>query len=194
MGRDEGLDGRPVVGNWTEMKCHVIPVVGMVVATLAATAVQAAEVNGGVQIGAVAVGREPRLSITPHLGIAVSPGASGFTAAFSEQLGLLPRRNGVDVVTTTNAGLGWSWERAQISGGFALTIYSLLACGRTLCGTVLGVAPGATLRGDFYLVGPLGVAASATVSWWGGDSFVLPGSVVATGMIGPVLRFGDRSF
>lgn len=150
----------------------------------------ALELLGGVSIGGIIVGTEPRLAVRPHAAVAWRLD-NGVSFSAHELCSILPATNalGVGVYNHTSATIGYSGQTAELSIGPALGLYSMPACGSKWCGRVTGVSPGAHASVQVYLAGPLGVSASANVDWVGGRSLVLPGGVSAMVVAGPVLRW-----
>ena len=96
------------------------------------------------------------------------------------------------VYNHTSAALGYAWVNGSFDVGPSFSIYSMTACGATLCGTVTGVAPGGHVQASLYFNGPLGVSLTAHVDWVGGSSLVLPGGVAAMVVAGPVFRWSSK--
>jgi hypothetical protein len=92
----------------------------------------------------------------------------------------------------TSAAIRYASENVMFSVGPSLSVYSMPACGRTLCGRVAGVAPGGFVQTEMYFAGPLGVSVSGNVDWVGGESLVLPGGVAVMVLAGPVLRWSAK--
>ncbi|WP_272458770.1 hypothetical protein [Polyangium jinanense] len=114
--------------------------------------------------------------------------------AVDEMCSILPSTNelGIGVYNHTSVAVGYASQQGNFSLGPSLSLYTMPACGVTLCGRVAGVAPGARAQADVYFVGPLGVSVSAAVDWVGGRSLVLPGGMAAMVVAGPVLRWGAK--
>lgn len=152
------------------------------------TPAEAVEVNGGFGVGALAIGSVPRLSLSPHVGLLLKSD-SGCLLALSDTVQVLPTRSGAGIVNQTVLGGGYGTENVTFTVGAAVAIYSMYLCESEYCGRVVGVAPGASARVDAYFIGPLGISVSVNVSWFGGSSPVLPGSLVAMAAAGPVVRY-----
>lgn len=148
------------------------------------------ELSGGVSLGGIMAGTEPRLAVSPHAAVAWRM-ESGLLFAVHDTLNILPAttRDGVGVYNETSATIGYSSEKSSFGVGPSLASYSMPACGVTLCGRVVGLAPGGHAHVDVYVAGPLGVSVSANVAWVGGSSLVLPGGIAATVVAGPVVRW-----
>jgi hypothetical protein len=157
-------------------------------------AADAFELSGGVSLGGILAGARPRLAVTPHVGISWRM-ESGLLFAAHEMLSILPATdpNGPGVHSRTSAVLGYATENAAFTIGPSFSIYSMVACNTALlCGRVVGVSPGGHAQVNVYFAGPLGVSISAGVDWIGGISLVIPGSVAATILAGPVFRWSRR--
>jgi hypothetical protein len=152
------------------------------------------ELSGGVSLGGFQTGVVPRFAISPHGGVLWRM-KSDFLVAAHNHCGILPpiRNDGVGVYNSISVDIGYTLEKANLSAGPSLSIYSIPACSpyarRTLCGRVAGMAPGAHAKADVYFAGSLGVSVSANVDWIGGESLVLPGGVAVMVVAGPVLRW-----
>jgi hypothetical protein len=99
------------------------------------------------------------------------------------------RTLGVGVYNQTSAAIGYTSGKIDFSGGPSLSIYSTPACGATLCGRVVGLAPGGHAQMNMYLAGTFGVSLRANIDWVGGRSLVLPGGVAAMVTAGPMFRW-----
>jgi len=137
------------------------------------------------------VGAVPRFAVSPHVGMSWRR-ESGFLFAFHDLCSILPttKRLGVGVYNQTSAAIGYASEKFNLSAGPSISVYSMDACGATLCGPVVGLAPGGHAQVNVYFAGRLGVSVRANVDWVGGQSLVLPGGVAAMLVAGPVLRWG----
>jgi hypothetical protein len=157
------------------------------------TPAAAFELNGGVGLGGMLAGTAPRLAVSPHAGIAWHM-ESGLLFAVQELFSVMPPigKTGAGVSSQTSAALGYASKSCNFSAGPSLSIYSIPACGPTLCGRVVGLAVGGHFQADVYLAEPLGVSVSANVDWIGGSSRVLPGGVAAMVVAGPVFRLSSR--
>lgn len=154
---------------------------------------EAFEVSGGVSLGGIVAGTVPRLAVSPHASLAWRM-ESGFLLAAHDLLSILPsiNKDGAGVSNQTSVALGYAWEKGDFSVGPSLSIYSMPACGATLCGRVAGLSPGGHGQATVYFAGPWGVSLSANVGWVGGRSSVLPGGVAAMVVVGPVLRWSSK--
>lgn len=153
----------------------------------------ALDLSGGVSVGGMLAGVEPRLAVTPH--VAVSWRAdSGFLFVVRDMFSVLPavNRHGVGIHNQLSAALGYGWETGSFSLGPAVSFYSMPACNPAFCGRIVGASGGGHAHVSLYLVGPLGVSASASVEWIGGNNGVLRDDVSATFLAGPVGRWDLR--
>ena len=160
---------------------------------LVPTSARALELSGGVSVGGVLIGPDPRLAVTPHASILWGL-ANGFTFSVHDHLNILPAvdKLGIGVYNQTSATFGYAWTSGNLSVGPSLSIYAMPACADGWCGRVVGVGPGGHAQMNVYFAGPLGVSVSANLGWLGGVSLVLPGSMAAMVIAGPVFRWGPR--
>lgn len=170
--------------------CSVALATYLLVALAAPSPAEALELSGGVSFGALVVGTDPRLAVSPHAGISWRT-ESGFLFAAHDAVSIVPATNalGVGVYNQTSVGLGYSSESTNFSLGPSLSIYAMPACSARWCGRVVGLAPGGHAQVNVYLIGPLGVSVNADVDWVGGRSPILPGGVAAMVLVGPVIRW-----
>ncbi|MDI3290751.1 hypothetical protein [Polyangium sp. 15x6] len=154
---------------------------------------RAFELSGGVSLGGILVGTDPRLAVSPHARMSWRMKGS-ILLAVDEMCSILPSTNelGAGVYNHTSVAVGYASQQGNFSLGPSLSLYTMPACGVTLCGRVAGVAPGARAQADVSFVGPRGVSVSAAVDWVGGRSLVLPGGIAAMVVAGPVLRWGAK--
>ncbi len=154
---------------------------------------EAFEISGGVSMGGILAGTVPHLAASPHAGISRRL-ESGLLFAAQDQLNILMATNkdGVGVYNQTSIALGYASDKGNFSAGPSLSIYSMPACGATLCGRVVGLSPGGNMQANVYFAGPWGVSVSANVDWIGGSSLVLPGGVAAMVVAGPVFRWSSK--
>lgn len=154
---------------------------------------EAFELSGGVGLGGILAGTEPRLAVSPHAGISWRM-ESGLLIAAHDLFSILPATNsdGVGVHNQTSVAFGYASENGNFSVGPSLSVYSMPACGITLCGRVVGLSPGGHAQTNVYFAGRLGVSVSANIGWVGGRSLVLPGGVAAMIVAGPVLRWSAK--
>lgn len=170
------------------MRTNSIAIIAALVPLLVATRpARAFDVSAGVSLGAIMAGAVPRLSLSPHAGLSWRT-ESGFLFDAHNATSLLPMSR-VGIYNQTSAALGYASERATFSAGPSLAIYSMTACGKVLCGRVVGLAPGGHAAASFYFAGPFGVAINAHAAWIGGSSYVVPGGVAVLVVAGPVFRW-----
>ena len=167
----------------------------LVVLAVLGVSTQAAafEISGGVSVGGILAGTAPHLAVSPHGDISW-PMTSGFVFAAHETISILPptHMDGPGVYEETSVAIGYAAETRNFSVGPSLSVYSIPACGATLCGRVAGVAPGGHAQVNAYFYGRLGISVNGTLSWIGGRSYVLPGGVVAMVVAGPVFRWSPE--
>lgn len=150
----------------------------------------ALEIRGGVGVGALMLGVEPNLAVSPHVGVSWG-GDVGVRLALHNQLSLMPTTTdlGMGYYNQTSCFIGFSTPSLDVAVGPSLSIYSTPVCNDTACGRVVGLGPGAGAEASIYMLGPLGIAVSVHIDWVGGASLLLPGGVAAMVAIGPVLRW-----
>lgn len=163
------------------------------VVLMAPTLAQAFELSGGVSLGGFQAGTVPRLAVSPHAGISWRR-ANNFLIAVHDLCSILPPTNyaEIGVYNETSATIGYASETVDFSAGPSVSFYSMAACGLTLCGRVVGMSAGASAQTNVYFAGPLGVSVSANMTWIGGRSLVLPGSMALMFVAGPVLRWRTK--
>jgi len=151
---------------------------------------QAFEISGGVGVGGLLVGTDPRLAVSPHVGIAWRM-ESGLLLAAQDVFSIVPATDpgGVGVYNQTSIALGYASESANFAVGPSLSIFSIPACGAMWCARVVGLAPGGHVSVNACFAGPLGVSVNGNVDWVEGRSPVFPGGVAAMVIVGPVLRW-----
>ncbi|WP_437990673.1 hypothetical protein [Sorangium sp. So ce145] len=152
---------------------------------------QALEFSGGVSVGGIQVGTEPKLAVSPFAGWLWRK-ERDFRIEVHNMLSIIPGAR-VGVYDRTAVTVGYITKTGNVSLGPALSLYSMPVCGAVLCNRVMGLAPGGRAQSDWYFAGRLGVSTSFNVDWAGGSSRVLPGSVVVMVTAGPIWRFGGES-
>ncbi|WP_437722365.1 hypothetical protein [Sorangium sp. So ce861] len=152
---------------------------------------QALEFSGGVSVGGIQVGIEPRLAVSPFAGW-LWRSEGDFRLEVHNMLSIVPGA-GVGVYDRTAVTLGYATKTTTVSLGPSLAIYSMPVCGSVICDRVVGVAPGGRAQSDWYFAGPLGLSTSVHADWAGGSSRVLPGSLVVMATTGPIWRFEVES-
>ena len=150
------------------------------------------ELSGATGLGVLAVGvTQGRFALSPSASFSVR-GERGFFVARDTVsfLGVNGGRFGFNNETTLGGGL--FWDLVNVSAGLSLAGFSLPTCGPRLCGQMLGLAPGASVRLDLfgpYLSGALGVSVDCAAAWiMGGASPVWSGVSVRCSA-GHLLRF-----
>jgi hypothetical protein len=149
------------------------------------------EVSAATGLGVFAVGVTPgRFAISPSASVSFR-GERGFFVARDTVsiLGATGGRFGIASETTLGAGL--LWELVSVSTGFSLVEFSLPMCGPRLCGDVLGLAPGAVTRAEFfgpYLSGALGISVDCAGAWITGSAAPVWSGVSVRCSAGPILR------
>lgn len=123
-----------------------LPLIIVVVAPKPAAAF---ELSSGVSLGGILAGTAPRLAVSPHAGIAWHM-ESGLLFAVQELFSVLPPIGKAEagVSSQTSAAVGVASKSGNFSAGPSLSIYSLPACGATLCGRVVGLAAGGHFQAD----------------------------------------------
>ncbi|WP_437598877.1 hypothetical protein [Sorangium sp. So ce590] len=152
---------------------------------------QALEFNGGVSVGGIQVGIEPKIAVSPFAAW-LWRREGDFRLEVHNMLSIVPGA-GVGVYDRTAVTLGYATKTTTVSLGPSLAIYSMPVCGAVICDRVVGVAPGGRAQSDWYFAGPLGVSTSVHVDWAGGSSRALPGSLVVMVTAGPIWRFEVKS-
>jgi len=172
--------------------CALSFVLASLVVLLAAP-VEAFELRGGVSLGGLVVGTVPRFAVSPH-GALAWRGESGMRIAVDDLCSLLPGTDklGFGMYNQTSIAVGYAWRDVELRLGPSFSVYSVPACGATLCGRVVGLAPGGHAHAEVYFGGAVGVSMSANVDWVGGRSLVLPGGLAAMIVAGPVVRWRSR--
>jgi hypothetical protein len=166
------------------------PLVGVLCAgvlVVVPTPAKAFELSGGVSMGGIQAGTDPRLAVSAFVGLLWRT-EGGLLLEAHNMFSILPGTQ-VGVYERTAAALGYAMKTVNISLGPSLSIYSMPACGIVICSRVVGIAPGGHAQTDWYFAEPLGVSVSANLDWAGGGSRVLPGGVVVMVTAGPILRF-----
>lgn len=154
---------------------------------------EAFELGGGLSVGVIAAGTAPHFALSPHAGISWRK-KNGFLFTLHDQLNILPPANfiGTGVYNQTQLTLGYASDNTQIRVGPSLALYSIPACGMTLCGRVVGIAPGGHAMANLFVSERWGMSLSANLDWVGGRSLVLPGGISAMLVAGPVLRWESK--
>ena len=151
------------------------------------------ELGGGVSLGGLLVGTLPRFAVSPHVALS-RRSERGFLFAVDDLCSILPSTGklGVGVYNQTSVAFGYGWQGGDVRIGPSVSVYTMPACGATLCGRVVGLAPGGHVHANVYFGGPVGLSVSANVDWVGGRSFVLPGGFAALIVAGPMFRWRSK--
>lgn len=149
------------------------------------------ELSGGVSVGGIQVGPDPKLAVSPFVGFPWRR-EKDFLLEIHNMFSILPGDH-VGVYDRTAVTLVYAWGTGKIGLGPSLSAYWLPACGITVCRRVIGVAPGGHAQTDWYFSEPLGASVSANLDWVGGSSRVLHENLVVMVTAGPVWRFGGES-
>ena len=149
----------------------------LLVATLllvVATPAGAYELSGGVSLGGILVGTLPRFAVSPHAALSWRR-ESGFLFTVDDLCSILPATGklGGGAYNQTSIAFGYASKDADFRIGPSFSVYSMPACGGTLCGRVVGVAPGGHAQANVYFGDRFGMSLSANVDWVGGRSLVL---------------------
>lgn len=151
------------------------------------------ELSGAVAAGGLLAGAKPRLAVSPQLAISWRR-ESGFLFSVRETASILPAvsEHGPGIYDQIACLLGYGSNDLRVALGPAASFYSMPACTATRCRRVFGFSVGGAAHVELYFAGPVGVAASVSVDWLGGNSIILPGGVAAAALAGPVLRWSGR--
>ncbi|AUX36193.1 uncharacterized protein SOCE836_084000 [Sorangium cellulosum] len=151
----------------------------------------ASEFSGGVSVGGIQIGTEPKLAVSPFVGV-LWRREKDFRIDVHNMFSIVPGSR-VGFYDRTAVTLGYVTETRNVSIGPSLSIYVMPVCGAVFCDRVMGIAPGGRAQSDWYFAGRFGASMSANVDWAGGSSLVLPGSLVVMVTAGPIWRFGGSS-
>lgn len=156
--------------------------------SLAPGEARALEIAGTASFGAFQVGTTTRFAVAPGLALRLGS-AEGVQLVLQDSLLLFPGPGPFGFNNQFSAGVGYSWKDFDLDVAGSLSAYWMHACGNTLCGRVLGAAPGARARAAYFPFSWSGVAVTGDVGWYGGSSLVLPGGPAVTVVAGPVFRW-----
>ncbi|WP_437523335.1 hypothetical protein WME79_33895 [Sorangium sp. So ce726] len=129
---------------------------------------QALEFHGGVSVGGIQIGTEPRLAVSPFAGW-LWRSEGDFRLEVHNMFSIVPGA-GIGVYDRTAVTLGYATKTTTVSLGPSLAIYSMSVCGAVICDRVVGVAPGGRAQSDWYFAGPLGMSPA---SMWTGLAAVV---------------------
>lgn len=175
-----------MMGRLSRMLC-ALAVVGASL-TAAPSAAEAFELAGTASFGAFQVGTTTMFAVAPGVALRLGPD-QGVNLTLQDSFVMFPGQGRFGFDNRASLGVGYAWPMFDVDVAASLSGYWMPACGRTLCGQVMGVAPGARARVSYYMHDRFGVAVTADVGWYGGRSLVLPDSTAVTVVIGPVLRW-----
>jgi hypothetical protein len=151
---------------------------------------KALDFSGGVSVGGIQIGPDPRLAVSPFAGL-LWRRERNFLLEVHNMFSILPGQR-VGVHDRTALTLVYAWKTGKVGLGPSLSIYSMPVCGIVICSRVMGVAPGSHAQVDWYFSEPLGASVSANLDWAGGSCRVLRGDLMAMVTAGPVWRFGGE--
>jgi hypothetical protein len=149
------------------------------------------EIAGTASFGVFQVGATTRFAVAPGFALRFGD-ADGVNLALQDNLVLFPGPGAFGFNNQASVGVGRSWKSFDFDVAASLSAYWMGACGNTLCGRVVGVAPGARVRFSYFPVESsewLGATLTGDVGWYGGSSLVLPGGPAVTIVAGPVIRW-----
>jgi hypothetical protein len=154
-----------------------------------------AELSASAGLGVLAAGVTPgRFAVSPSLSLLLR--GSGPFFMVRDTVALVGAAGGpLGVNNEATLGGGYSWERVNLSAGLLFSIYSLPMCGRRLCATVQGVAPGAAARIDIfgpYLAGALGISGDCSATWISGRATPVWSGFSVRCSAGPILRLSSK--
>ncbi|WP_437675379.1 hypothetical protein [Sorangium sp. So ce131] len=152
---------------------------------------EAFELSGGVSVGGIQIGADPKLAVSPFAGL-LWRREREFLLEVHHMFSIVPGER-VGAYDRTAVTLVYAWKTGKVSLGPSLSAYWMPVCGITICRRVVGVAPGGHTQTDWYLTEALGVSVSANLDWVGGSSRVLQDNLVAMVTAGPVWKFSGGS-
>ncbi|WP_434042448.1 MULTISPECIES: hypothetical protein [Sorangium] len=152
---------------------------------------KAVELSGGVSVGGIQIGADPKLAVNPFAGL-LWRREREFLLEVHHMFSILPGER-VGAYDRTAVALVYAWKTGKVSLGPSLSVYWMPVCGIAICTRVVGIAPGGHAQTDWYLSEVLGVSVSANLDWVGGSSRVLRDNSVAMVTAGPVWRFSGES-
>ncbi len=180
------------MGHGLNVKARALVLCGCVCALVVAPARgQALEFSGGVSVGGIQLGTDPKLALSPFAGL-LWRHERDLLLEVHNMFSILPGAR-LGAYDRTAVTLVYAWKTGKVSLGPSLSAYWMPVCGATICNRVLGVAPGGHAQADWYFSEPFGASVSANLDWAGGGSRVLHGDLMAMVTAGPVWRFGGES-
>lgn len=145
------------------------------------------ELSGGVSVGGIRIGADPRLAVSPFAGLLWHRNRD-FTLEVHDMFSVLPGER-VEAHDRTAVALVYAWNTGKASLGPSLSIYWMPVCGVVICSQVLGIAPGGHAQVDWCFFESLGLSVGANLDWAGGSSRVLRHGLMAMATAGPVWKF-----
>ena len=148
---------------------------------------RAFEVSGGVSAGGIMAGIVPRFALSAHAGLSWNT-ERGFLFEAQNLVSILPMGR-IGVYDQTSAAIGYASEKATFSAGPSLAVYSMTACGASLCGRLVGVAPGAAELAAFSGLIAAGQYTQATLGVLAADTPQLAAAIGLTGLASSGLAY-----
>lgn len=145
-----------------------------------------------VGFGVLTVGVTPgRFAISPTLAFAVKGERSFFTMRNSTAFVGADRQKVFGLNNELSVGGGYAWENVSLGGAVSLSGYYLPVCGPKLCSQLTGLAPGGSLRADFFAssTSVFGATADCSATWIKGTADAVWSGVSVRCSLGPILRF-----
>lgn len=151
----------------------------------------ALEIAGTASFGGFQVGTTTRFAVAPGMSMRFGD-AEGLNLSVQNSLVLFPGPGPFGFSNQASIGVGYARKTFDVDLSASLSGYWMTVCGNTLCGRVVGVAPGVRMRISYFPFETtewFGAALTGDVGWYGGDSLVLPGGLAATLVAGPAIRW-----
>ncbi len=117
-------------------RSRVLGVLGVCGLAAVPTTAKALEVNFGGSVGAIQVATEPRLAVSPFVGLLWHT-EGGLLLAVHNMFSILPGDH-IGLHDRTSAALGYTWPTGDVSLGPSLSFYWMLACDPLACRRVEG--------------------------------------------------------
>ncbi len=112
-------------------RSRVLGVLGVCGLAAVPTTAKALEVNFGGSVGAIQVATEPRLAVSPFVGLLWHT-EGGLLLAVHNMFSILPGDH-IGLHDRTSAALGYTWPTGDVSLGPSLSFYWMLACDPLAC-------------------------------------------------------------
>lgn len=156
---------------------------------IAASEAEARDYAFGITGGGLYAGSRFVPAVSPQFSISFRTD-NGWLLTVAEVFHFLPARSAESFGAYNHiaVGIGRAWPSADLSGGLTLPSYIMPTCHGKLCGRVWGFGIGAYLQANWWL-GPAGLSASFNLDWVSGRSLLLPSSLAAMGVAGPMVRW-----